>query len=174
MKFDITNQVFGRLTAIRRSGTTRKGSCLWECKCACGRKAVVDSCAMRAGKTKSCGCLRRETSARLGRGKFRKLSPVWKGGRHIYNGYVVLSIDGKSVREHRLVMEGALGRKLENNETVHHKNGIRDDNRLENLELWVKNHSSGQRVSDIVETSVAFLKKYAPQKLNYRLCNSLK
>lgn len=70
------------------------------------------------------------------------------------------------VQEHRLVMEDHLGRHLTENETVHHKNGIRTDNRIENLELWSKAHSYGQRVSDLVEWAERVLCEYAPEKLN--------
>jgi hypothetical protein len=65
------------------------------------------------------------------------------------DGYVLIRLRGSTVLEHRHVMEETLGRSLLPGETVHHKNGVRTDNRPENLELWVSTRS-GQRVADLI------------------------
>lgn len=67
------------------------------------------------------------------------------------DGYRRITVDGSPTPEHRVVMEHMLDRPLERWENVRHINGIRDDNRPANLELWVKPQPAGQRAADLAE-----------------------
>lgn len=82
------------------------------------------------------------------------------------SGYrLVYAPDGRKVVEHRLVMEQVIGRPLRPDENVHHLNGVRLDNRPENLELWVTHQPQGQRVDDVVPWAVEILRRYAQDLL---------
>lgn len=82
-------------------------------------------------------------------------SPTWQGGRSVEaTGYVNLTIPGRgSIREHRYVMEQHLGRELRPDEHVHHINGDRSDNRIENLQIMSQSehmrlHAAMRRLND--------------------------
>jgi hypothetical protein len=69
------------------------------------------------------------------------------------------------IYEHVKVMSEILGRPLVSHENVHHVNGVRDDNRPENLELWSTNQPSGQRVVDKIQWAKDFIRLYEPESL---------
>lgn len=70
-----------------------------------------------------------------------------------------------AIMEHRLVMSRILGRALRRDETVHHKNGDRLDNRPDNLELWSSFQPPGQRVEDKLDYAIEILRRYKPDAL---------
>lgn len=72
------------------------------------------------------------------------------------NGYVEIKTTAGWKLEHTEVMEQDIGRRLVKGENVHHKNGVRHDNRIENLELWWRPQPSGQRVPDLISYMAEF------------------
>jgi len=103
----------------------------------------------------------------LGRQRER---PLARGAGSTQGGYVMilareLPRAGRNgyVFEHILVMEQLLGRHLVAGETVHHLNGVRDDNRPGNLELWTRPQPAGIRASEAVAWAREVLARYADQ-----------
>lgn len=70
-----------------------------------------------------------------------------------------------SMLQHRFVMQEHIGRPLMRNEDVHHINGDRSDNRIENLEIWAMSHPRGQRTEDLIAWAKEILRRYDQPKL---------
>lgn len=140
------------------SGHLRCPACRSKILCECGNTKQKDSV----------------TCASCYRPPRGELNGYWRGGRTRHKaGYTMVRVSdhprattggGHYVFEHILVMEDLLGRYLLPDETVHHLNGIRDDNRPENLELWVKPQPSGIRVADAVAWAHEVLDRYADSR----------
>lgn len=108
----------------------------------------------KCGKPKSIYSLMCQRCAR----PYDPNNPKWRKNR---DGYMVARGREKGeIRQHRFIMAKLIGRQLMPHEDVHHKNGIRDDNRIENLELWSKSHPPGQRVEDKLAWCRWFLAQY--------------
>jgi hypothetical protein len=168
-KIDLMGKRFGRLLVVEEITPDKRGEFRWRCVCDCGEEKTTTGHYLRTGKTTSCGCYRKEVATERIKiwsansvGKYRReKSHNWKGGRKFTDkGYVDLLVDGHYCLEHRYVMEQHLGRKLLPEENVHHINGVRADNRFENLELWSRSQPPGQRVVDKVKWAHEILDQY--------------
>lgn len=98
--------------------------------------------------------------------KFKTVRPAGTGGI-TSGGYIRIqhpNKSGKTILEHRWIMEQFIGRELLIFENVHHKNGDRKDNRIENLELWIKKQPVGQRVGDILNWAQDIIKLYGERE----------
>ena len=146
----------------RRQKNTRKTN---------GRLCSIPGCLRSVEAKKLC---ERHYQRFLAKGDPLAPKKVYKGVIISRAGYIKLRTSLKQkngnyyyIPEHRLVMEKALGRPLLSTENVHHKDGNRQNNSLDNLELWVKHRLSGQRIIDKVEAALKIQKTYDKiQKIN--------
>ena len=151
---ELVGRRFGQWTILERNGSNNSGQKLWLCQCDCGTIRLIVGHTLKIGRSKSCGCVGVPSGA---------AHHSWKGGRRKSGaGYIVLA-NGKL--EHRDVMERILGRQLYSDETVHHKNGIRNDNDPHNLELHASAHGVGQTIPDLVLWATEILRRYQPDAL---------
>lgn len=157
---DLSGQTFGKLTVVNFAGRDKCGNRTWLCKCECGTEKAVRGAHLTSGLTKSCGCLVRSENRQIReKGIFSKITDK--------SGYVIMyypehpnSWKGGKIFEHTYVMSEHLGRPLKPNENVHHINGVKDDNRIENLELWCRQQPCGQRVNEKQAFYVEFISGY--------------
>lgn len=117
----------------------------------------------------SCGKLKSSSAVRCIKcNLIRGRAP--SGGVYDKDGYVKISIKGKSKFEHREVMSQYLMRPLARHENVHHKNGVRSDNRIDNLELWSTSQPCGQKITDKYSWAKDIIKQYEKEiKKGYHL-----
>ena len=127
---------YGKLTVVSfshrvkyKSGSSKK---FWVCTCECGGRHITDTSSLTSSRTTSCGCNRN------------------KGGKLSKEGYISVydREDRKYKPQHRVIYETHYGIKLKPHQNIHHINGVRTDNRIENLELWDTSQPKGQRVED--------------------------
>lgn len=149
---------FQRIFVVSRSGTRNKER-TYNCMCWCGNTMELTTRQIHIHK--SCGCMVRE-AARIRR-EVNTMKWMLRGENRyisIYNPDHPNAQAGGVVLEHILIMANHEGRPLRSDEEVHHENGIKYDNRIENLELWVKSHPAGQRVSDVIRYALEMIDRY--------------
>jgi hypothetical protein len=146
---DYTDKRFGKLKVVGyshrvkyKSGSAKK---FWNCICDCGGRIVTDSSALISARTTSCGCSRIRKGGKISR----------DGYRNVYSKELK-----KYILEHRLIWETHYNVKLKPHQNIHHINGDRLDNRIENLELWDTTQPKGQRMKDKIEYALSILEEY--------------
>ena len=140
---------FGKLLVVEKAGVHKqpngRTNSRWLCQCDCGNTSKPMRGDLKKGNTSSCGSCKDKKEGGYVRVQKKNHPNAWKCG------YMF---------EHTLVMSEILGRALEEDENVHHINGIRDDNRPENLELWTRPQPVGIRAQDALKWAYEQIEKY--------------
>jgi hypothetical protein len=128
---------------------------------------LVGEKALRFGKRHTPETLAKIAATKAANPRTGENCPNWKGGRYLSAGYVYVKLSGlpeheqemfkpmatrndcKYIPEHRLVVARSLGRALTSDEVVHHINGVKGDNRLENLEHHESNSSHRMKHAEV-------------------------
>lgn len=180
---DISGQRFGKWTVVSRAAKSTRTNSMparWNVTCDCGTVSTIPGSELRkkSHPSRSCGCSNRGPQPHKVGKYSRSKHHAWKGGRSVdKKGYCLISIsmirdvypdarfrEGEHTHkmfEHRAAMSHHLKRPLSLNETVHHRNGNRSDNRIDNLELRAGKHGPGQTPKDLVKWAREILKRYA-------------
>lgn len=148
----VCNKHYSRLKA---NGLPGAGICIFS---GCGRKKYNRSyCSSHLAQLRRGGLLK----------PLQVKSPgTWRKWHVTNQGYIARTRTNPETgkrdwqSQHRYVMEQHLGRELKDRESVHHKNGVKTDNRIENLELWEVSQTPGQRVSDKIKEALRILREY--------------
>src|SRR3990167_4342364 len=137
----------GEISKGHQIGKKTNMKCIWHACIDCGEGRWVQLNKERPVHNVCNSC---SAKRKVNKGIFKgENNPAWKGGKYKdARGYVLVWLKLSNpfypmaqakhgyVKEHRLIMAKHLGRCLQRQEVVHHKNGVRDDNRLENLQLF--------------------------------------
>lgn len=123
-------------------------------------KCSVDGCARLASGAGLCGMHYYRLKAHGSVGQAESVRAAFGTGSIRRDGYRIIRHNGVTTFEHRVVLEGVLGRPMTATETAHHKDGNRSNNDPANLELWDRAQPPGQRVADKIAWAIALLRKY--------------